>query len=107
MRRLRIAVLSVLLAAPGVAALAQAPDPVVHDGHFHLTNYIQEGTDIRDFLKIMGTKVGRVASSGSRCSRRGPTGTAATSRRRTTCSRTPRSTTTPSPTPTSRWRTAR
>ena len=32
--------------------------------HFHLTNYVQEGTDIRDFLKIMGTRVGRVALFG-------------------------------------------
>ena len=31
----------------------------LNDAHFHLTNYIQEGTDIRDFLKIMGNKVGR------------------------------------------------
>ena len=30
-----------------------------NDAHFHLTNYIQEGTDIRDFLAIMGDKVGR------------------------------------------------
>jgi hypothetical protein len=30
-----------------------------NDSHFHLTNYIQEGTDVRDFLKIMGTRVGR------------------------------------------------
>ena len=29
------------------------------DAHFHLTNYIQEGTPIRDFLKIMGTTTGR------------------------------------------------
>jgi hypothetical protein len=36
----------------------------VNDSHFHLTNYIQEGTDIHDFLKIMGTKVGRVALFG-------------------------------------------
>ncbi len=64
MSALRIAVLSVLLAAPGVAALAQTPDYVVHDGHFHLTNYVQEGTDIRAFLEIMGTKVGRVAIFG-------------------------------------------
>ena len=35
-----------------------------NDSHFHLTNYIQEGTDIHDFLKIMGTKVGRVALFG-------------------------------------------
>ena len=35
-----------------------------NDSHFHLTNYIQQGTDIRDFLNIMGTKVGRVALFG-------------------------------------------
>jgi predicted TIM-barrel fold metal-dependent hydrolase len=35
-----------------------------NDTHFHLTNYIQEGIDIHDFLKIMGTKVGRVALFG-------------------------------------------
>ncbi|HEU5179426.1 MAG TPA: amidohydrolase family protein, partial [Candidatus Polarisedimenticolia bacterium] len=37
---------------------------VVNDSHFHLTNYVQEGTDIHEFLKIMGTKVGRVALFG-------------------------------------------
>lgn len=36
----------------------------VNDAHFHLTNYIQEGTDIHKFLEIMGTKVGRVALFG-------------------------------------------
>jgi amidohydrolase family protein len=36
----------------------------LNDVHFHLTNYIQQGTDIVDFLKIMGTKVGRVALFG-------------------------------------------
>ncbi|WP_149494926.1 amidohydrolase family protein [Roseiconus lacunae] len=30
-----------------------------HDSHFHLTNYVQEGTDIREFLEIMDDKVGR------------------------------------------------
>lgn len=30
-----------------------------NDSHFHLTNYIQEGIDVRQFLKIMGTRVGR------------------------------------------------
>jgi hypothetical protein len=39
-------------------------DYEVNDAHFHLTNYIQEGTDIHTFLKIMGTKVGRVALFG-------------------------------------------
>jgi hypothetical protein len=28
-----------------------------NDSHFHLTNYVQEGTDLRDFLKIMGTRL--------------------------------------------------
>lgn len=36
----------------------------LNDSHFHLTNYIQEGTPIRDFLGIMGTRVGRVALFG-------------------------------------------
>jgi predicted TIM-barrel fold metal-dependent hydrolase len=36
----------------------------VNDSHLHLTNYIQEGTNIHDFLKVMGTKVGRVALFG-------------------------------------------
>jgi predicted TIM-barrel fold metal-dependent hydrolase len=36
----------------------------LNDTHFHLTNYVQEGIDIHDFLKIMGTKVGRVALFG-------------------------------------------
>ena len=48
------------------AATAQLPleKPEFNDVHFHLTNYIQQGTDIHDFLKIMGTKVGRVAIFG-------------------------------------------
>src|SRR6185295_3876841 len=35
-----------------------------NDSHFHLTNYIQEGIDIHDFLKVMGNKAGRVALFG-------------------------------------------
>ena len=30
-----------------------------YDSHFHLTNYVQKGTDVRKFLEIMGTRVGR------------------------------------------------
>jgi len=36
----------------------------LNDDHFHLTNYIQEGTEIHKFLEIMGSKVGRVALFG-------------------------------------------
>ena len=35
-----------------------------NDVHFHLTNYIQTGTDIHDFVAIMGDKAGRVALFG-------------------------------------------
>jgi len=51
-----------------VPAAGRAAQPAggveVNDSHLHLTNYIQEGTDIRDFLKVMGTRVGRVALFG-------------------------------------------
>jgi len=49
------------LLAPRCLSQAQ---PKLNDAHFHLTNYIQQGTDIHDFLKIMGTEVGRVAVFG-------------------------------------------
>jgi predicted TIM-barrel fold metal-dependent hydrolase len=45
-------------------APAAGPAETVNDCHFHLTNYIQEGTDIHDFLRIRGDKVGRVALFG-------------------------------------------
>jgi hypothetical protein len=56
----------ILLAGWCVPAWAQRSpeEPELNDVHFHLTNYIQQGTDIHDFLKIMGTKVGRVAIFG-------------------------------------------
>jgi predicted TIM-barrel fold metal-dependent hydrolase len=41
------------------ASQAAATAPLFHDAHFHLTNYVQEGTDIRAYLGIMGTKIGR------------------------------------------------
>jgi hypothetical protein len=45
-------------------ARAQRADYEIHDTHFHLTNYIQEGTDVHRFLEIMGDTVGRVALFG-------------------------------------------
>jgi predicted TIM-barrel fold metal-dependent hydrolase len=56
-----------LLRAAGRLSAAQATLAVpmawanadFHDSHFHLTNYIQEGIDVRRFLEIMGTRVGR------------------------------------------------
>jgi predicted TIM-barrel fold metal-dependent hydrolase len=48
----------------GMAQTDAATQYEADDVHFHLTNYIQEGTDIHEFLKIMGTKIGRVALFG-------------------------------------------
>ena len=36
----------------------------LNDSHVHLTNYVQEGTNIHDFVKIMGDKVGRAVLFG-------------------------------------------
>ncbi|HEX5787283.1 MAG TPA: hypothetical protein VFY03_03840, partial [Woeseiaceae bacterium] len=55
-------VLTVLLALAG--GEASAAEPLLHDSHFHLTNYVQQGLDIRDFLTTMGEEVGRVALFG-------------------------------------------
>jgi Amidohydrolase len=35
-----------------------------NDSHFHLTNYVQKGLTPREFLKMMGDRVGRVALFG-------------------------------------------
>ncbi|HEY9508002.1 MAG TPA: amidohydrolase family protein [Gemmatimonadales bacterium] len=51
-----------------LAALAVAGHPAggqtrsedqFNDAHFHLTNYVQRGTEIRDFLRMMGTRTPR------------------------------------------------
>jgi len=52
------------LGSPAIAQSGSSDPFELNDVHFHLTNYVQKGTDIRDFLKIMGTKVGRVALFG-------------------------------------------
>ncbi len=59
--RIRLRWLSVCLALMAGSAniYAQSNEYLFNDSHFHLTNYIQEGTEIHDFLKIMGNKTGR------------------------------------------------
>jgi hypothetical protein len=53
-----LALLALVLLRP---LRAQGPGAAneFYDSHFHLTNYIQQGIDVRDFLRIMGTRVGR------------------------------------------------
>jgi predicted TIM-barrel fold metal-dependent hydrolase len=43
----------------GAQAAGRSTAAEFHDSHFHLTNYVQEGTDPREFLRIMGRRVGR------------------------------------------------
>jgi len=59
-----VIVIALLVFSIPVVAQAPANDYLFNDSHFHLTNYIQEGIDIHDFLKIMGNKAGRVALFG-------------------------------------------
>jgi hypothetical protein len=57
-------IIVLLSSAPRAGAQTSSNDYLFNDSHFHLTNYIQEGIDIQDFLKIMGNKAGRVALFG-------------------------------------------
>jgi predicted TIM-barrel fold metal-dependent hydrolase len=54
-----VSILLIRAAAAQRAPAASQDASEFYDSHVHLTNYIQEGTDIREFLKIMGTRVGR------------------------------------------------
>jgi len=61
----RIVGASLMIWSLAMNSCAQPKDSVLcNDVHFHLTNYIQKGTPIKDFLQIMGNKVGRVALFG-------------------------------------------
>jgi hypothetical protein len=53
-----VALLAVFLARP-IGAQGQGAGNDFNDSHFHLTNYIQQGLEPREFLKIMGTRVQR------------------------------------------------
>ena len=55
---LAILPLLAVLARP-TGASAQGAADEFNDSHFHLTNYIQQGIDPRQFLQIMGTRVRR------------------------------------------------
>jgi Amidohydrolase len=50
--------------AAGPPAPPQADTYELNDSHVHLTNYVQEGTNVHDFVKIMGNKVGRAVLFG-------------------------------------------
>ncbi len=55
-----LVVVLVWCAAPAVPSAAGEWDQALfYDAHVHLTNYIQEGTDVHDYLKYMGKRIGR------------------------------------------------
>src|SRR4051812_24948157 len=54
--------LAMLVAVQWLAASAAGPaapdtSDQFNDSHFHLTNYVQEGIDVHQFLRIMGRRV--------------------------------------------------
>ena len=55
------AVFGLATLVPVSAMAAAAPDGgyVYNDAHFHLTNYVQEGTDLKDYVKMMDGVVKR------------------------------------------------
>jgi hypothetical protein len=61
---MRLSTILGLITVRALVLQAQTAGFEFNDSHFHLTNYIQEGTAIQDFVKIMGDKVGRVALFG-------------------------------------------
>ena len=59
------ALLTSIAVTPAPSARAQVATPApgesegFNDSHFHLTNYIQQGIDVQQFLRIMGNRVAR------------------------------------------------
>ena len=58
-RRIGVLLISAAAGLPAAALGADKDGYLFDDAHFHLTNYVQEGTDVHDYLKIMGGKVAR------------------------------------------------
>jgi predicted TIM-barrel fold metal-dependent hydrolase len=63
-RLLFVGPIAALLLICVTPARAQTSNYEFNDSHFHLTNNVQEGPSIRDFLGMMGSKAGRVAVFG-------------------------------------------
>jgi hypothetical protein len=63
-RLLFVGPLAVLWLIGVMPAVAQNDHYQFNDSHFHLTNNVQQGPSIRDFLNMMGSKAGRVALFG-------------------------------------------
>src|SRR5215831_2982047 len=64
MRRITTLVMSAVLALLPISFACGSGGYDFNDSHFHITNYVQEGLNLPDFLKIMGNKAGRAAVFG-------------------------------------------
>ena len=64
MKRMHVTLLAAALLSAAWLSNAQTSGYEFNDSHFHLTNYIQNGPDIHEFLRMMGDKVGRAAIFG-------------------------------------------
>lgn len=58
-RGVLLVVFGVTLATAPPAAQSGGAANEFYDSHFHLTNYIQKGIDVKQYLEIMGNRVGR------------------------------------------------
>ena len=64
---LPIAALAGTLATSANRSSSAAPPPALfNDAHFHLTSYVQKGPDARQFLAMVGNKVGRARRASTR-----------------------------------------
>jgi hypothetical protein len=63
-RLLFVGLIVVMLLMSTTPAGSQTGNYEFNDSHFHLTNNVQQGPDIHDFLNMMGNKTGRVALFG-------------------------------------------
>ena len=63
-RTLRISLIGVMLLLNVPQVHAQRPDYEFNDAHVHLTNNVQDGPSVREFLRMMGSSVGRAALFG-------------------------------------------
>jgi hypothetical protein len=58
-RGIGVFLLTAAASLPAAATTGKEPGYLFNDSHFHLTNYVQRGTPIGQYLAIMGDKVGR------------------------------------------------
>ena len=58
-RGIGVLLLSAAAGLPAADAFSADDGYLFNDSHFHLTNYVQQGTPVADYLAIMGDKVGR------------------------------------------------